>query len=206
MKKAKQDIELINNDRYLVTIPFNYGACYYFNNAYGVIGNFCTGSSGGANWFKNYAPGGPIVTILDKKMEGKDSKWQFHAPTNQLVNSTQDDRGNTPGNDKKFAKLFPGLMKKIVDSMETHAEEIKERSKIITHNGYDVAKGVAEIKRQFPISYASEAPTKGLWTVTYLPTNKSVELEADNQEDLINKLTTKHPSIPITDYELEPPQ
>jgi hypothetical protein len=206
MKKEKKDIELINNDRYLVTIPFNYGACYYFNNAYGFPGNFCTGSSNGLSWWNRYAPEGVIVSIVDKKMTGKDGKWQFHAPTKQIVNAIQDDRMDLPKNDGRFAKLFPGLMKKIVHSIETHAEEIKELSTNITHNGYNVAKEVADIKRTFPKSYESDAPTKGLWTVTYLPTNKSVELEADNQEDLVNKLTTKHPTIPITDYELEPPQ
>ena len=158
-RRAKIEVTLIDDDRFYVVIPLNYGSCYTFNNAAGVQANFCTGGSSGFTWFNNYAPNGPIVSIVDKENVNEvDGKWQFHAPTNQLVNSQQDDRGDIPKNDRKFARLFPGLMRRIVDAIVAHEDEIKEKSKNVTKNGYDIEKSVKEIKNRFPISYASEPP------------------------------------------------
>lgn len=155
-KRTKLDVVLIDDNNFYVVIPMNYGACYTFNYS-GHKSNFCTGGSSGLRWFQRYAPEGPIVSITYKhNMNDKNGKWQFHAPTNQLVNSDQDDRSNLPLNDQRFAKLFPGLMKVICNNMLAKQEEINQMSKDILPGGYDVPEAVADIKETFPISYASE--------------------------------------------------
>lgn len=154
-KRTRKEVVLIDNDRFYVIIPLNYGACYTFNNQTGHMSNFCTGGSSGLNWFNRYAPAGPIISIVDKQnLDDKNGKWQLHAPTNQLVNSTQDQKYG--GGDREFATLFPGLMKEIVRAMVTKANEIKAGSKEIDPpNGYDVREAAKDIVRRFPISYKS---------------------------------------------------
>ena len=157
MKKDARDVVLVDDDKYWAAIPMNYGACYVFNNS-GHISNFCTGGSSGANWFKNYAPGGPIVTVVDKaNINDENGKWQFHANTNQLVNSVQDRRYDRDWNDEQFATRFPGLMRKIVQSMAAHVDEIQAMSKETLGKPYDVTKAISDIKSKFPKSYASRA-------------------------------------------------
>jgi hypothetical protein len=159
MKKDAKDIVLVDNDKYWAAIPMNYGACYVFNNS-GHISNFCTGGSSGARWFQNYAPDGPIVTVVDKaNMNNEDGKWQLHATTNQLVNSVQDRRYDREYNDDRFATLFPGLMREIANGMVTHADDIQSMSKDTMGKPYDVSKAVAEIKSKFPKSFASRDKT-----------------------------------------------
>jgi hypothetical protein len=154
-KKSKREVILIDNDRYWVAVPFNYGACYLFNNT-GHSSSFCTGSSSGMDWFRRYAPDGPIVMIVDKKnIETADGKWQLHAPTNQLVNSEQNRRYDLNWNDLQFAGLFPGLMKKIVDAFSHHREDISDAA---SEAGFDPSKygeAAARIAEKFPQAYAS---------------------------------------------------
>lgn len=165
-KRNRKEIVLLDNDRFHVIMPLNYGACYTFNNQTGHMSNFCTGGSSGLNWFNNYAPDGPIISIVDKKnIDNKNGKWQLHAPTNQLVNSTQDQRYNRIGADAEFAKRFPGLMKEIVKAMLIHADEIRVGSKEIDPpNGYDVREAAKQIVAKFPQSYKSVpgAPEKDI--------------------------------------------
>jgi hypothetical protein len=166
-KRTKKEIVLLDNDRFYVTMPLNYGACYTFNNQTGHMSNFCTGGSSGLSYFNSYAPAGPIISIVDKKnIDNKNGKWQLHAPTNQLVNSTQDQRfGGRYEGDRDFAKLFPGLMKDIVRAMLTKASEIKDGSKEISPpDGYDVREAAKQIVAKFPESYKSVpgAPGKNL--------------------------------------------
>jgi hypothetical protein len=224
MKREKKDLTLIDNDRFLVTVPFDYGSCYIFNNSMGYQANFCTGSSSGTSWFPRYAPDGMIVSVLDKSnMDNKEGKWQFHAATNQLVNADQDDRGihNLSKNDQKFAELFPGLMKEIVDAIQTHDFAIQEESKALTNGkGYDIAREIESIKTKFPLSYASgekpeepeavgdepqddsEDNTPGTWSVTHIPSNRTAQIPADSKQHLIQKLTNKYPDYPVTDYRM----
>ena len=157
MKKDARDVVLVDDGKYWAAIPMNYGACYVFNNS-GHISNFCTGGSSGANWFKNYAPGGPIVTVVDKaNINDENGKWQFHANTNQLVNSVQDRRYDRDWNDEQFATRFPGLMRKIVQSMIAHDDDIRVMSQETLGKPYNVAQAVNEIKTKFPKSWASRA-------------------------------------------------
>jgi hypothetical protein len=217
MKREKKDLTLIDNDRFLVTVPFDYGSCYVFNNSMGYQANFCTGSSSGTTWFPRYAPDGMIVSVMDKtNMNNKDGKWQFHAATDQLVNADQDDRGrhNLSKNDKKFAELYPGLMKEIVEAIQAHGDQIKEMSKDLTGGqGYDVAKEINDIKTKFPLSYASgeEEPegeegdadnTPGTWVVRHIPSDRTARIPADSREHLLSKLRNKYPQYPETDYEI----
>jgi hypothetical protein len=165
-KRTRKEVVLIDNDRFHVIMPLNYGACYTFNNQTGHMSNFCTGGSGGLRWFNDYAPNGPIVSIVDKQnINNKNGKWQLHAPTSQLVNSTQDRRYDRVGNDAEFAKRFPGLMKEIVRAILTKASEVKEGSKKISPpDGYDVRDAAKQIVAKFPLSYKSTpgAPGKNL--------------------------------------------
>jgi hypothetical protein len=165
-KRNRKEIVLLDNDRFHVIMPLNYGACYTFNNQTGHMSNFCTGGSSGLNWFNNYAPDGPIISIIDKQnVDNKNGKWQLHAPTSQLVNSTQDQRYNRVGADAEFSKRFPGLMKEIVRAILTKAGEVKDGSKEIRPpDGYDVREAAKQIVAKFPQSYKSVpgAPGKNM--------------------------------------------
>lgn len=162
-KRTRKEIVLLDNDRFHVIMPLNYGACYTFNNQTGHMSNFCTGGSSGLNWFNNYAPNGPIISIIDKQnIENKNGKWQLHAPTSQLVNSSQDQRYNRTGADLEFSKRFPGLMKEIVKAILTKASEVKTSSKEISPpDGYDVREAAKQIVAKFPQSYKSVSGAPG---------------------------------------------
>jgi len=153
-KREKKETTLIADERFLVTVPYNYGACYNFNNAHGFNASFCTGSSSGANWFNRYADDGPIISVFDKQNpDDVMGKWQIHAPTNQINNGNQTNR-----KDEKFAELFPGLMKRIVTAIQSNGEEIKKNSTEIVSGGYDINKAVSDLKNKFPVSYNSGEP------------------------------------------------
>ena len=131
-KREKKETTLIDDDRFLITLPYNYGACYNFNNAHGYNASFCTGSSSGARWFERYAPEGPIISIYDKQnQEDENGKWQMHAPTGQMNNGNQSlsySRG-----DQKFAELFPGLMKNIIVMLKRSSRiQLKSRGEAMT--------------------------------------------------------------------------
>ena len=113
-KKEAKQITIVDDSRFQVVIPFNYGSCYTFNNAAGFNASFCTGSSSGLQWFRRYADEGPVISVIDKdNFENVDGKWQLHAPTNQVNNGNQRNNG-----DDRFAELFPGLMKKIIAGIQ----------------------------------------------------------------------------------------
>jgi hypothetical protein len=117
------------------------------------MSRFCTGGSDGVRWFNRYAPSGPIVSVVDKtNINNKYGKWQMHAPTDQLVNSLQD---NHYRGDQEFNAMFPGLMQLITSAMLAKAAEIQAGSKeIAPPDGYDVQKAIQDIAATFPISYA----------------------------------------------------
>lgn len=155
MKKDAKQIVLIDDDRYFVIVPLNYGSCYTFNNAEGAQGQFCTGSSSGLTWFNRYSSDGPIVSIIDKKnMNDKNGKWQMHTATRQLKNATQDYNAGQID----FADLFPGLMKKIVGALSSHSEELKNASAQmgISRGGWNIPDEIERIKRYYPTAYNSE--------------------------------------------------
>jgi hypothetical protein len=203
-KREKKELTLIDNAKFLVTMPFNYGACYTFNNSMGFPASFCTGSSSGLHWFQRYAPDGPIVSIIDKENIDKvNGKWQMHAPTGQMNNGDQS-RSYSRG-DQTFAELFPGLLKKIVAAMQSKAEAITANSTEITPGGYDVDKAIADIKSNIPYSYASEADEEdeqddtntgpGNYIVTLISTGKQARVEGDSPDDVYAKVVAKHPGI-----------
>lgn len=155
MKRDAKFVPLIDNERYYVAIPMNYGACYTFNNSEGTQATFCTGGSSGASWFSRYADEGPIITVFDKEnMDDINGKWQIHAPTNQIVNARQTNRYGNP--DAEFGRLFPGLMVEIVKAMTNKAEEINTLSKIIpgNRNGYDVGVATQQLANKFPDAFS----------------------------------------------------
>jgi len=155
MKKDARQIVLIDNDRYYVIVPLNFGSCYTFNNSEGHQGQFCTGSSSGAQWFQSYSSEGPIVSIIDKKnMNDKNGKWQMHTSTRQLRNATQEYNAG----ENQFAELFPGLMKKIVQALESHSEELKKASSDmgIARGGWNIPDEVERIKRLYSRAYNTD--------------------------------------------------
>ncbi len=212
-KREKKETTLIDDDRYLVTIPYNYGACYNFNNSHGFNASFCTGSSSGATWFNRYADDGPIISVFDKEnSDDVNGKWQIHAPTNQINNGNQ-----TVRKDERFAELFPGLMKKIVQAVQSNAEEINTNSKEIVKGGYDISKAVSDLKTKFPLSYASgekeEEPEAepeqdandgpGTYLVTQIASGRTARIEGENRADIVRKLTTRYPDSTEEDYTIE---
>ncbi len=210
-KREKKEITLIDDDRFLVTVPFNYGACYTFNNSQGYPASFCTGSSSGLRWFERYAPDGPIISVVDKQnQDDVNGKWQIHAPTNQMNNGNQSI--SYSAGDEKFAELFPGLLKKIIAALQSKSEDIKKSSSEIVSGGYDIQVAADDLKKKFPRSAASEAPDAeqpeegdgaGTWLVTHVPTGRQARIEADNREDVQQKLLQRHPNINIDDFTFE---
>ena len=219
-KREKKEVTLVDNERFLVVMPFNYGACYTFNNSNGYQANFCTGSSSGLSWFERYSPEGPIISIFDKENpDNKDGKWQMHMPTNQLQNGDQDRRGDMRWNDERFAELFPGLMKQIVDGMTANAEDIKTSSQDIVKGGYDVAAAAADIKKKAPLSYASKVGNEeepeaeqdtnegpGTYLVTQIASGRQARIDGESRADIIQKLTTRYPDSTEADYTIEKAQ
>jgi hypothetical protein len=209
-KREKKETTLIDDDRFLVTIPYNYGACYNFNNSHGFNASFCTGSSSGATWFNRYADDGPIISVFDKQnADDVMGKWQIHAPTNQINNGNQTNR-----KDEKFAELFPGLMKRIADAVQANGEEINKNSIEIVKGGYDIAKAVSDLKTKFPLSYASgkeEEPEAeqdandgpGTYLVTQIASGRTARIEGESRADIIQKLTTRYPDSTEADYTIE---
>ncbi len=212
-KREKKETTLIDDERFLVTLPYNYGACYTFNNSAGYKASFCTGSSSGMRWFERYSPEGPIISIVDKdNMEDENGKWQMHAPTGQMNNGNQS--LSYSSGDKKFAELFPGLLKKIIAALKAKADEVKQNSGDIVKGGYDIEKAVADIKDRLPYSYASEAKEEekpeqdpndgpGTYLVTQLASGKTARIEGENRADIIQKLTTRYPDSTEEDYRIE---
>jgi hypothetical protein len=192
-KRDKKEIVLVDNQRFRVVIPMNWGACYTFNNQTGHMSNFCTGGSSGLHWFNRYSPSGPIISVADKQnINNKNGKWQLHAPTNQLVNSMQDQRYGRSEGDVQFSQFFPGLMKEIVRAMMMKEEEIKEASKdIVPPNGYDVREAVKDIMKKFPNSYKSSSRN----TATPIP-----------QDEIEEPTQTNQPTQPTQPAQPEAPQ
>jgi hypothetical protein len=209
-KKEKKEITIYDDERYLAVVPFNYGSCYTFNNSNGFPASFCTGSSAGLTWFKRYAEDGPIISVIDKQnMDDVNGKWQIHAATNQINNGNQ-----TVRSDEKFAELFPGLMKKLVAGLESNAADIKASSTELMRDGYDVAAAVADIKRRFPLSYASSDEPEpeaeqdpndgpGTYSVTQNASGRTARIEGESRADIITKLTTRYPDSSEADYTIE---
>ena len=120
LRKQSNQIVLINNDRFLVTIPLNYGSCYVFNQGGGVQAHFCTGSSTGSRFFNQYSEDGPMILVLDKQnADSQEGKWQIHTPTNQVKNANQ-----SVNSAERFNDTFPGLINEIITSIENHSSEI----------------------------------------------------------------------------------
>jgi len=120
MQAQAKEYVLLDNDRFRITIPLNYGGCYMFNFGPGVPGTFCTGSSTGNQWFDRYKQEDLIIDILDKQnLESPDGKWQIHAESDQVKNAVQqpqhhvhDSQGYSRrySNKQYFKKLFPELV------------------------------------------------------------------------------------------------
>lgn len=162
LEQAKRDqryITLIDDDRYLVQIPLNYGACYMFNMGEGVRGSFCTGSSSGLGYFKSYSSQGPLITILDKaNMNDPFGKWQLHVETSQLQNAPQNWNDHWR-NGSKFGELFPGLMKRIIRAIEANDSQITEKGREFNFN-WKLDSTIERIKRSFNLALNDEPKSK----------------------------------------------
>lgn len=210
-KREKKEITIVDDERFLVVIPFNYGSCYTFNNSAGFQASFCTGSSSGARWFERYAPDGPIISVIDKdNVDDVNGKWQIHAPTDQINNGNQ-----TVRKDSVFADLFPGLMKKIIAGMKSKAAEIEAASQDIAKGGYNISSAISDLKQKFPLSFASGEEKKdneqeqdandgpGTYLVTQIASGRTARIEGESRADILNKLTTRYPDSTEADYTIE---
>ena len=211
-KKEKKETTILDNDRFLAVVPYNYGSCYTFNNSNGFPASFCTGSSSGLTWFKRYAEDGPIISVIDKEhMDDVNGKWQIHAASNQINNGNQ-----TVRSDEKFAELFPGLMKKLIAGIQSHAAEIKTNSTELMSGGYDIEAAIADLKRRFPLSVASGEEEQaaeqdpndgpGFYNVTQIASGRTARIEGESRQDIITKLTTRYPDSTEADYTIEKAQ
>lgn len=155
MKEEREEIPLIDSDRFFVSMPFNFGACYYLGHVGGgIIPTWCTGSSNGAQWAKRYINDGIMLTVLDKQnMDEINGKWQIHADSNQIKNGNQSENS-----DKLFSELFPGLMKKIISAIKQKSGLIEQMSEKELGKKYDVNKEIEALKTKFPLSWASVPP------------------------------------------------
>lgn len=216
-KREKKEITILDNDRFLAVVPLNYGSCYTFNNAHGFRASFCTGSSSGLTWFNRYADEGPIISIFDKEnSDDVNGKWQMHGPTGQMNNGDQSlsyGRG-----DQKFAELFPGLMKEIIKGLKAHAEEIKANSEHLVKGGYDIDQAIKDIERRLPHSFASTAPEpepeqqpepeqaqEQTYLVTLLSNNRQARVPATSEQDAIQRVIARHPTITPDQLRVEGP-
>mgnify|MGYP006267372559 CR=1 FL=1 len=220
-KREKKEVTVLDTDRWLVVVPFNYGSCYTFNNAHGFQASFCTGSSSGLTWFNRYAPEGPIVSIFDKEHpDDVNGKWQMHAPTDQLNNGDQSisrSRG-----DAKFAELFPGVLKEIVKALKAHAAEIKQASIGVANekDGYDMDKAIKEIEQKFPQAYHSgekeeepepeqepeqQAGQEREYLVTLIANGRQARIQATSEQDAIQRVIARHPAITPDQLRVEGP-
>lgn len=208
-KKESKQITIVDDKAYQVVIPLNYGSCYTFNNASGFNASFCTGSSNGLSWFNRYAPEGPVISVVDKEnVDDVDGKWQIHAPTNQINNGNQRNNG-----DDRFAELFPGLMKKIVAGIQSKSGEIADGSKeLVPSDGYDIEKSVADLKKRFPLSYASEAAESeddtgpGTYVVKHKESGKAANIAGESKQDVIDKVLARYPALSADDFEISKKQ
>ena len=151
-KRNARSITLIDNDRYHVSVPLNYGACYVFNHQTGHQSTFCTGSSTGITYFKSYSEDGPLIDVIDKKnTDTVNGKWQIHGPSRQITNSDQ-----SMNSDKKFAQLFPGLMTEIAQALMKHGLELNAASQDIKPGGWNIPNVLVSLKKSFPLSYESQ--------------------------------------------------
>lgn len=211
MKRSRKEIILINDERFVVLIPLNYGSCYTFNNAEGTSAKFCTGSSSGSYWFERYAKDGAIISVFDKdNPNSADGKWQIHAPTYQMNNATQDSNG-----DRRFAELFPGLLKRIGQAMASKANEINNESRDIVTGGYDVEQDISRLRREFPLSWASEDPTAnnnndeewknqpGTFLVTKTSSGQTARITGENLASVQQQVITRYPDTSVDDYTWE---
>jgi hypothetical protein len=227
MKRDAKFITIYQDERYTVTVPVNYGACYIFNNAEGYQANFCTGSSRGEEWYGRYSPDGIIISVVDNQNQGtKEGKWQIHAATNQIVNADQDDRHNHRLNDERFAEQNPGLMSKIIAGIQSHAQEILDAT------GHEAGKEISELQKLAPLSIASgqqpaepeevppeaapeEEPTAepqqqapaengpGTYLVTQLASGRSARIPGDSLEHVQQQVLARYPDSSLQDYSFQ---
>jgi hypothetical protein len=206
-KKEAKQITILDDKRFQVVIPFNYGSCYTFNNAAGFNASFCTGSSSGLQWFRRYADEGPVISVIDKNnFEDVDGKWQLHAPTSQINNGNQRNNG-----DDRFADLFPGLMKKIIAGLQANAQAIKDSSKeLAPPDGYDIEKSIADLKKRFPLSVASESKEEakqdddgpGTYEVKHKESGRTANIPGESKQDVIDKVLSRYPNMTADDFEI----
>jgi hypothetical protein len=188
MKKDKRDIVLINDGEIFVSIPLNYGACYFFNNGFGVSASYCTGSSSGQHWVNTYMPQGLILNIFNIQSPNEDvSKYQIHAATNQIKSASQSYTNST---DKIFAAAYPGLLPRIAEELIANAEAINKASQDIKPGGYDVHEEIKLLKAKFPLSMQKEekepetaAPTTDPYDHIRVGNNVVVDFGEDEENE-----------------------
>lgn len=162
MRAQAKEYVLLDNDRFRITIPLNYGGCYMFNFGPGVPGTYCTGSSTGEHWFDRYKQADLIIDILDKQnLPSRDGKWQIHAESDQIKNAVQDSEHHVKdsggysrrySNKEYFKKLFPELVELLPKLI--HDQRVEIDKAIQDYYGEDVSaeKSAESLKNLFGFS------------------------------------------------------
>lgn len=190
MKAAREDLVLIDDERFFVAVPFNYGACYYLGHVgNGVIPTWCTGSSTGVRFAETYIRDGLMIMVLDKaNMNDINGKFQIHAATNQIKNSNQSENS-----DELFSTLFPGLMKRIVSAVSKNATALEQLSEKNTKKTYDITHEINLLKAKFPLSWQSTNP------------EDEEKLGGDDEDDAEEKPTAKKKGKSTEPVDVTPP-
>lgn len=166
-KESKQHI-LIDNDRFLVFLPFNYGSCFTFNYMGDIIANYCTGSSNGLGYFNSYSRETYIICIFDKQNEKygpirNDPNYKYDAKFQLCVGGTYQEIKNARqesgySTDTHFAKIFPGLLKKIIRELGSQKESILQAAKEAGFRDKGIDRLIQDLKIKMPRSYETEEP------------------------------------------------
>ena len=99
--------------------------------------------------------------MFNKKLDPNDinSKFQIHAPSHQAQNATQNDNNWYYGHGDRIGAKFPGIMKKVLQSMTERKNEIEEKGREYNFN-WDIDDTISRIKNGLPRSLTDEPKEK----------------------------------------------
>jgi hypothetical protein len=87
----------------------------------------------------------------------------------------------------------------------------------VARGGYDIPAAVADLKKRFPLSYASGEEQSaepepdandgpGTYVVTQNASGRTARIQGESRQDIIAKLTARYPDSTEADYTIEKAQ
>lgn len=122
LTKDAKSITILDNDKYVVVVPLNYGASCKFARSEGEFANWCTGTTSSDHYFGHYSRQGPLVIFYAK--DDPRAKYQLHAPSDQFKDIKDEEI-----NRKAFAQKYPDAMNDIVNGLMQHVAELGQHWK-----------------------------------------------------------------------------